>query len=629
MKRLIFVLFIPLLCSSLLLAQLQGHGKRDDPYYGTITQNTNWGPYLPDGITPNPDYPYDININGVMVVYVCNTDNPNIEINSGITLTLSTSSQTMEMATEGAIMTVSGTFNVESWAEVTAYEIDIAAGGVLDIGPFAFITPTYMVNDGTVRLNSDELGIASLNASNYLGTGIAEEEIFLTGGIGAGGHLWHYISTPISGVSTNVFTTNPSTSNLAQYIEPLVYSDNSVGWVAYDGYTYNPVGSIPAYGFTSLLLGIGYNYYCSDATTRTFSGQLNNSNRSVTLTCGTGYPNSQGFNLIGNPFACSLNWDLIAPNLPSKVDDAIYFTTQDGVASYVNGSGVGSEYPATGLIPPMQGFFVHVNTPTGGTSITLRTSAKTHDYYYQTRYKGDGQNGKSSNSFPLVRLKFENQKISDDLILRFNQEATNSVDKKFDAYKFSKTGKTISTWTKTGNIDYSINTLPFPETSVEVPVGIYASEAGIYKLSSNELKNLDDYSITLKDISTNITVDLKKGGIMVFNAPAGITEGRFILTVANITTSVTEINLPVKKFSIYSSRGTVNILSLTDEFNNIPGSVNIYDLTGRIVMQVSNVEWQNNGELRQINLNPAEQGLYIVEIKAGNKKYVEKVNMNK
>jgi hypothetical protein len=257
----------------------------------------------------------------------------------------------------------------------------------------------------------------------------------------------------------------------------------------------------------------------------------------------------------------------------------------------------------------MQGFFVHVNTPSSGVTFTLPTTAKTHDYYYQLRYKGDGEKGKVSSSIPKVRLKFENQKGNDDLILRFDEKATNAFDKKSDAYKFSKTGKAISTWTKTGNVDYSINTLPFPETSVDVPVAIYASEAGIYKLSSNELKNLDNYSVTLKDISTNITIDLKKGAIMVFNAPAGVTENRFILTVTNITTSVPEISLPAKKFSIYSSGATINILSLTDEFNNIPGSVNIYDLTGRIVMQESNVEWQSNGELRKINLTPAEQGL--------------------
>jgi hypothetical protein len=226
-------------------------------------------------------------------------------------------------------------------------------------------------------------------------------------------------------------------------------------------------------------------------------------------------------------------------------------------------------------------------------------------------------------------LKFENKTDSDDLVVRFDPEATFAVDKKFDAYKFSKTASVISTWTKAGNVDYSINSLPFPETSVEVPVGINVKTAGIYKLSSNELNKLENYSVTLKDLSTNITVDLKKGGIMVFNAPAGMTEDRFVLTVTNITTSIPEVPLTDKKFSIYSSSGNINILSLTDEFNNIPGSINIYDLTGRKILQQSKVEWHSNGELKQIMLNSTEQGLFIVEIKAGNKKYVEKVNIRR
>jgi hypothetical protein len=342
------------------------------------------------------------------------------------------------------------------------------------------------------------------------------------------------------------------------------------------------------------------------------------------VTCGSGYIDYQGFNLIGNPFSSCLDWDQIYFDLPVTVNDAIYFTLNDAVASYVGGVGAGG---GSNIIPSTQGFFIKVNAPTSGVSVTLPASARLHNS--QPRYKGAPSNDKGTSTIPLVRLKFENKTDSDDLVVRFDPNATSAVDKKFDAYKFSKTGSAISTWSKTGNVDYSINGLPFPETSIEIPVGINTSTAGIYKLSSNELHNLDNYSVTLKDLSTNISVDLKKGEIMVFNAPGGITENRFVITVANLTTGFPDIIIPDKKFSIYSSSGYVNILSLTDKFNNIPGSVNIYDLTGRMVLQESNVEWQSNGDLKQIKLNSSEKGLFIVEIKAGNKRFVEKVNIQR
>jgi fibronectin-binding autotransporter adhesin len=607
MRRLIFIMFTYLLCSNLLFSQITGDGSSGEPYHGTAISNVTWD-------ASNGDYStWGTDDWGNKVVYVCKntTGYRSFTINAGVTVTLGA----------GIALVVQGPTSV----------FTINSSGIFVVGSGAYATVFRLTNNGTIRFLSDELGVPSLCIKGlYSGSGIAEENIYLSGGTGGtGGHRWHYISAPIDGISSSVFTTNPTTLNLAQYVEILVSANNSAGWIAYDGYDYFTGGSRPAYGFGSLYIGQGYNYYCSSNETRTFSGTLNNSDINISLTCGTGYPNSQGFNLIGNPFASVIDWDYVTDfyGIPEEVDNATYFTVEDGVASYINKVAVGgaSEY---GSIPPMQGFFVHVNTPTSGVTLTLPVDATTVDPN-QYRYKGNVENKESPGSIPLVRIKFENQKGSDDLVLRFDDKATSVFDKVFDAYKFSKTGKPAGTWTKTGNIDYSINALPFPETSVEVPVAIYASEAGINKLSSNELKNLDNYSVTLKDLSTNITVDLKKGGIMVFNAPAGVTENRFVLTVTSITTSVPEISLPAKKFSIYSSGASINILSLTDEFNNIPGSVNIYDLTGRIVKQESNVEWQSAGELRQINLIPSEQGLYIIEIKAGNKKYVEKVNFNK
>ena len=81
----------------------------------------------------------------------------------------------------------------------------------------------------------------------------------------------------------------------------------------------------------------------------------------------------------------------------------------------------------------------------------------------------------------------------------------------------------------------------------------------------------DPYYGKVKHLATNITVDLMKGGIM---------EGRFVLTVSNLISGIPDMFIPDKAFSVYSSSGIINIISLANEFNNIAGSVNIYDLTG-------------------------------------------------
>lgn len=616
MKRLIFISFVIFIFYSDNYSQT-GTGTSADPYRGQVTNSVTWD-------ASHPDYSlWQWDEWGNKVIYVCRnlTNYRTLTINSGVTVTLGAGFALIVQSAQGSNRSV----------------ITINSGGIFAIEPggYARSSSGSFVNNGLIRLRSDEYGIPSLwiqsaDGGIYSGTGTVEETIYLTGGItGGGGHRWHYISVPFDGVSTSIFTSNPNTLDLAQYVEILVHGDNSVGWIAYDGYQYSTEVTLPGYAFNQLNRNQGFNYYCSSNSLRTFSGTYNHGDVNISLTCGSGFPYLQGFNLIGNPFISVLDWDYISDTygLPEEVDNAIYFTVDDDVASYVNkiATGGATEY---GSIPPTQGFFVHVNTPTSGVTMTIPATAGAIDPY-QFRYKkGSSQSPrKSSSSIPLVRINLESQKDTDDLVIHFNENATNVFDKKFDAYKFSKTGKSVSTFSKLNNVDYSINGIPFPEISIEIPIGVYVSSSGNYKFSSNELKNLDGYSVTLKDLYSNITVDLKNGEIMVFNTSAGTIEDRFILTVSNLSTGNPEIVLPDKKFSIYSKSGLINILSLSDEFNNLTSTITIYDLTGKIIIQQNNLEWTGKGELKQIQMNSMEKGLLIVEIKGGSMKYVEKVNL--
>lgn len=585
MKKLILLLPLYLFYSNLLFGALSGSGTYNSPFNGTVDGNISWSA----GIFPDDE------------VWV-----GTITINAGYTLTIGPG-VTVKTRTGGS-MTISGTLDIGAGAGFTARTITNNSGGLL-------------------RLNSDAYGIASLIHTGYIDNGgTSETECFLNGGISGEFPIWHYISSPVDEISSSIFTTNPTTLNLAQYVESLVNSeDNTTGWIAYDGYVYTGGGSNPANAFNLLQLGKGYNYHCDQSATRAITGIPNYLDATVTLTCGTGYADFQGFNLIGNPFSSCIDWDLIYEDLPIEVNDAIYFTLNGTIASYVGGVGDNS---GTGTIPPLQGFFVKVNTPTTGISLDLPASARVHNLD-QLRYKkkSTGENYRSSDTISFVRLKLMNNEISTDLVVRFNDKATTSVDKRFDSYEFSKASGTLNIWTITADIDYSINGLPFPETNLEIPVGINVKTAGTYKFSSNELNKLDNYSVILKDLATDKIVDLKQGGYIEFYSPAGIIENRFILAFTKSATAIPEIINTDNKFNIFNAHGALNILLLTDDFNNTPGSINIYDLTGRKVFSQVDIEWQNNGDLKQIVFKPADQGLYIVEVMAGNNRFVEKVTL--
>ena len=181
------------------------------------------------------------------------------------------------------------------------------------INPQTSVTVHRILNSGTLRLESasNEAGVASLLHRFYSGTGTVETKLYLSGGTSAGGAFkWHYIAVPIDNISAISF----NTLNLAQYIESLVTGgDNYPGWVAYDGYQYSS-GLTLGNTFSTLSVGVGYNYYAAASATFTFSGALNISDVEIPVTSGTGYPDYQGYNLIGNPFASCLDWDYIVDN---------------------------------------------------------------------------------------------------------------------------------------------------------------------------------------------------------------------------------------------------------------------------------------------------------------------------
>ena len=181
----------------------------------------------------------------------------------------------------------------------------------------------------------------------------------------------------------------------------------------------------------------------------------------------------------------------------------------------------------------------------------------------------------------------------------------------------------MSLWTRLNGIDYAINAIPYPETSIDIPVGMHAENAGTFSLRSNELNGLENYSVTLKDKMTNTVTDLKKGEKLTFSTTAGEFEDRFVLTISNLTTGSEEIKLPENQFNIYALNGILNINPLSDEWNGKQGSVRIADLMGKSIFDNRNVEfWKNS--LIQLPVQGAK-GIYFVEISSGVMRYVGKV----
>ena len=507
--------------------------------------------------------------------------------------------------------------------EVTAVSntVTINSGASLTVDPTGSATFTTLTNSGTINLESDANGIASLILTTYTdNNGTENIELSLTGG----GNTWHYISSPVNGlpVVNTFFTDNTDlTWDLAQFVEniPTSLFDNipynlQLSWVGYDGWSYYN-GSTTSYEFqsTGLQLGKGYNYWNEIEKTYALSGTINTSNPALALTFtdrGDGNEALEGFNLLGNPFTCGLDIQGMFDNAawPSAINKAVYYTSNGSYYVYGNDVGVPTDQSQ---IPPMQGFFVQASA-SGTYSLPW---VKVHTG--EPRFKGEKA------SIPLVRLSISTNGKSEETVVRFNEKAKTGIDMEFDAPRFLSNPNTPSIYTSLDGIDYTINGLPFPETAVEIPVAVKLLTNDKYTITAMELQELGNYKVTLTDKLNNSSIDLKSVKEYKFSGSTGLINDRFVLTVTNLSTGIENPTLNDNSFNVYYGLDMINIQPLADVWDGKTGSVKVMDFSGNTVRNQQKTEFRKNTSIQLPS--PGKTGLYFIEIRSGMMKYVGKV----
>ena len=511
-----------------------------------------------------------------------------------------------------------GSLNVVIPAGLANYPVTVPgpaftlnSGLKMIVEPGARVTFTSLTNNGTIELRANETVMASVLTDSYSGAaGNLNVELFLKS---APPEIdrWHYIAPPAT-VSKTVFT-DIEPENLLSYDESKVVTDVIEGWQWHDGYG----GTTP---FTNLEAKKGYNTFVFEDATLVFRDL-----KTLTTTLGridlpfsgSGLDTSlYGYSLLGNSLTCGINWDMVTFS-DANVRDAIYIRTENGEATYINGVGTNG---GTAHIPPMQGFFV--KTRATGTYLTIPNSAREHNA--TPRFK-------SSQQIPLLRLALVSSSSQDEMVIRFEQAATMDFDNEFDAGKiFNPVIKSAKLFSVMGGEKYSINSIPWPETKVVIPLTVITPEAGTFRIKRSQLQATGNYNITLTDRVAGKNVDLLAFSEYSFTATAGTFTDRFTLTITPVEKSAVPEEKPeqeVSSLKIYSSAGKVCILPQGPEWGGISGKVRIFDITGRLLV-AENEERFNSGELKEYFMSAAG-GLLIVEVTTGPKRYLEKVVLTK
>jgi hypothetical protein len=261
----------------------------------------------------------------------------------------------------------------------------------------------------------------------------------------------------------------------------------------------------------------------------------------------------------------------------------------------------------------MQGFFS--KTYSSGNTITFPYVSRVHDAIHP-RYKG-------YQIIPLIRLALQDDTLSDETVIRFNNQALPGLDNDYDAIKFTIDPGATSIYTVTQGTNYAINGQPFPSPSADFPVVLNLTTDTAYSLKATQLQGLDNYDVQLIDNSTGQITNLKTDPIVNFNAVKGSVSGRFIVRVSYILTAIDNPVAGSNMFKIYTTDGLINIMTLSDDWDGKKGTVRIYDLSGKPVSSSTDREFDKN-LLIQLP-SPSAKGVYMIEIKAGSLKYVGKV----
>ncbi|MBN8650232.1 MAG: T9SS type A sorting domain-containing protein [Cytophagales bacterium] len=322
----------------------------------------------------------------------------------------------------------------------------------------------------------------------------------------SGGRIYRYVSSPVqsapvsqiqaeipvtgSFTGTSVCAACGSTQSMFLYNESVITDTNGSGGNNFDdGYEDFPNAS----NSEILTTGRGYALFVRgnidpvlssgsarwDVRGPIISGTIDYT--PFTTFTSSGNVANDGWNLVGNPYPSTIDWDAATGWTRTNINNAIYMRDNGLLspvyASYVGGVGTngGSRYIATG-----QAFFVKSN----GGAINFQSDENVKVGGTQTTFIREG--GVSD----LIRITLKRDGNKDETVIRFNANASNEFDPDLDAVKLPNSIFNLST--VSGNNRYAINSVPENSCRTTIQLNIANASVGNYELNFSDLSTFSN-----------------------------------------------------------------------------------------------------------------------------------------
>ncbi len=486
----------------------------------------------------------------------------------------------------------------------TVKDLGVTSSGSLTVNSSASLTVSGAIlndagNSGIV-LSSDASNTASLIVSET-STGNITAERYMTGAATG----WHLTGVPVVGQGINDLVTdagNSFSTNITQYGLG-TYNENDDTWTTYTTATAPAAGNLTA--------GVGYETNRSADGDISYVGTLSVAQVDVPIV-----RTGNGWNLLGNPYPCSINANSTGDvtNNFLTVNEDQFDNTGSYVALYVWNSS-SSQYDilnhsstGTPYIPNGQAFFV--KSKSGGGTMSFTTAMRVH----QT-----GAAFKSGTANPNIILKADNGESTRSTEFRFVEGTSLGLDPGYDAGLFN--GKTdefvLASRLMQGNdIDFALQCFSTDDfESVIVPIEL------------NSSTSMAEFSVGTSNLPSNIKVYLEDKQDNSFN----------LLNEDQTYTAEVNIGENSGRFYLHTSLQALDQLSeLTEgEYDIVPNLQNssltikgvldgelfvkVYDISGKLV-------FEKQSSSNEISLPDMATGIYVVKLVGEGVSYTQKVN---
>jgi hypothetical protein len=491
-----------------------------------------------------------------------------------------------------------GNLNINNTAGATL-------GGTLDLVGVLLANGQFNTDGHLTLLSSDTQTALIDGGGSGEVLGNVTMQRYLPSGFG-----YKYFSSPFQAATVNEFSDDidlgASFPTFYRYDEDVA----STGWVKYLDTT---ALLIPMHGYAANL--------GTDSAARTvdITGVVNNNTMSALTLYNHNQPYTLGFNLVGNPYPSPIDWSNAAGWDRTNIDDAVYYFnagTDDQYtgtySSYING--ISSDEHAGYIIPAMQGFFVHVTNgtyPVTG-SLSVNNNARVNDlqpYFHKPQ----------PTTAPLLRLNagFDEQPVSDPVVVYFDNEARSTFDKELDALKIMNSDPLVPNLyvNAPGATTQSICAWPYlKDTTDVIPLGLRTKQSGWVTFTSLVIERMPfGWHIYLYDAKTRTRRLLDEKMKYRLELDAGDYENRFFLMF-------NETQYPDVEgiFNAYAKNGKLQLL--IEGIGNEKCDVSIANMQGQVVLRK---HYDSKGRY-EID-SPFSSGIYVVSFYVKQQVFSQKI----